>query len=132
EQVAVLVPIDEDSQLSYGGNIFTNRAHALWERVVVGVGSLQELDAASAQARHRRQDVGGAQRDVLYAGSAVVIEVLLNLAAAPAGGGLVDRHLDRLGVVRHHDAHERAVLGGDVLVVEAQIAPETHHPRVVV
>ena len=47
------------------------------------------------------------------------IEILLDLALLLPLGRLVDRKLDRERIVGHHDAHQRAVLGGNILVVEA-------------
>ena len=67
----------------------------------------------------------GLQRDVLHAGPAVVIEIFLNLALPPALGRLVDRELDGLRIVGHHDTHQRRVLGGDILVVEVDVAVES-------
>ena len=65
-------------------------------------------------------DVLRLQRDVLDAGAAVELEVLLDLALALALGRLVDRELDLPLAVRHHLRHERGVLRRDVLVGEVR------------
>ena len=67
---------------------------------------------------------------MLHARAAVELQVLVDLALALPGGRLVDRKLDRVAVVGHHDAHQRAVLGVDVLVVEADEPLEAEDPRV--
>ena len=63
-------------------------------------------------------DVRRRERDVLRAGAAVELEVLLDLALALALGRLVDRELDLALAVRHHLRHQRRVLGRDVVVGE--------------
>ena len=62
-------------------------------------------------------DVLGAQRDVLAAGRAIPVEVLLDLALLLARGRLVDRELDPAVAVGHDLRHQRAVVGVDDLVV---------------
>ena len=62
--------------------------------VVVRVGHLHEPHAARAQRVDAGHDVVGAQRDVLHAGSVVVLDVLLDLALLAPVGRLVDRHHD--------------------------------------
>lgn len=59
---------------------------------------------------------------MLNAGSSVVVDVLLNLTASFSGRRFVDRHLDRLLVVRHDDRTQRRVIGMHELVVNR---PET-------
>ena len=87
-------------------------------------------DAALAQRRDRLHDVLDCERDVLHAGAAVELEVLLDLALALALGRLVDRELDLPLAVRHHLRHERRVLGRDVLVREVRELREAEHPLV--
>ena len=83
-----------------------------------------------AQRRDRAHDVLRLHRDVLDAGAAVELEVLLDLALALALGRLVDRELDLPLAVRHDLGHERRVLGRDVLVREVRELREAEHPRV--
>ena len=59
---------------------------------------------------YRRDDVARVEGDVLDAGAAVVVDVLLDLALALAAGRLVDRHLDRLLVIGDDDRAQRRVL----------------------
>ena len=66
---------------------------------------------------------------MLDAGGAVVVEVLLDLALAPAGGGLVDRQ-DDSHAVPHHRRHERRVLRRDGGVVEVDELVEAEDPLV--
>ena len=81
---------------------------------------MQELDAARLQRRDTVSTMSfGGDRDVLHAGAAVEIEVLVDLRLLLARGRLVDRELDPAVAVRHHLGHERGILGRDVLVVEA-------------
>ena len=80
--------------------------------------SLSVLDGAD--------DVGRRERDVLCAGAAVEVEVLLDLALALALGRLVDRELDLAAAVRHDLRHERRVLGLDVVVAEVD---DVRHPE---
>jgi len=65
------------------------------------------------------------------AGSAVVLEVLVDLGLPLPGRGLVDRELHLPAPVRHHLGHERGILRGDILVVEVLELREAHHVAVV-
>jgi hypothetical protein len=67
---------------------------------------------------------------VLHARAAVEVEVLLDLALAPAFGRLVERELDLPSAAEHDLRHEGRVLGGDVLVGEVDHLPEAHHALV--
>src|SRR6267378_4322388 len=67
---------------------------------------------------------------MLYAGSVMEIEILLDLALLSTLGRLVDRKLDGERIVGHHDAHQGAVLGGNILVVKADEAAEAEHAAV--
>lgn len=67
---------------------------------------------------HRRDDVLGVERDVLHAGAAVVVDILLDLALPLAGRWLVDRHLDGLLKVGHDDGAQRRELGVQLGVVD--------------
>ena len=59
--------------------------------------------------------------------SAVEIEVLVDLALAAPRRRFVDGELDGPRIVGHHDAHQGAVLGRDVLVFEGQEPLEAEH-----
>ena len=63
-------------------------------------------------------------------GPAVEVQVLVDLALLAARRRLVDGELDGERAVGHHDGHQGAVLGGDVLVVEADVAREAEHAAV--
>ena len=78
-------------------------------------------------APHRLDDVAGRQRDVLHAGAAVELEVLLDLRSPLALRRLVDRELDPPRAVLHDLRHQRRVLGADVLVVEVNELLEAEH-----
>ena len=55
---------------------------------------------------------------MLHAAAAVVVEVLLDLRRLDAHGGLVDRERHHAARVAGDLAAQRAVLGGDVVLVE--------------
>src|SRR6187551_2547186 len=130
EQVTLLVAVDEDAHRAQVVPVLFDLADALLDDVVVGVGRLDEEHAVLAQRRHGPHDVLGLQRDVLDAGPAVELEVLLDLALPLSLGRLVDRELDLPLAVRHHLRHERGVLGRDVLVREVRELLEAQHARV--
>ena len=67
---------------------------------------------------------------MLNPGPLMKIEILFDLALAPSRSGLIQRKLQNVSLVGHDDAHERTVLGGDVLVVEAEITMKTEDPGV--
>ena len=94
--------------------------------VVVRARHGQELDPALAQLGHGRDDVTRGDRDVLRAGAAVELQVLVDLRLALALGGLVDRELDAAVAARDHLGHQRGVLGRDRLVAEVQ---HLRHPE---
>ena len=97
---------------------------------VVRVGRGEELDAAGAQRVHARADVGRGERQVLHAGAAVELQVLVDLRLLLADGGLVERELHPVVAARHHLAHQRRVLGGDVVADELGHVGEAHDPVV--
>src|SRR5207244_1872646 len=93
QQVALVVLVDEDVQRADLVHRLLDLADALRQLLVVRVGDGQELDAVRLQALHGGDDVAAEQRDVLHAGAAVPLEVLVDLALLAAGRGLVDREL---------------------------------------
>src|SRR5436190_13271979 len=82
EQVAVLVAVDQDAALL---QLLDRRPDVADPRpelgvLVVAVRCVEELDAGGAQVVDRREDVVGRERQVLGAGTAVELEVLVDLA----------------------------------------------------
>ena len=73
-----------------------------------------------------REDVVGGQRDVLGAGAAVEVEVLVDLRALLADRRLVERELDPVVAAGDDLAHQRGVLGGDVVADELGHVGEAH------
>ncbi|MGY4277986.1 hypothetical protein ACVILE_004166 [Streptomyces sp. M18.1] len=126
QQVAVLVAVDEDLQLAQRLDGDAGLAGPLAEGVVVRVGRVQELDAVRLHRAHGLHDVVGVQRDVLDAGAAVELQVLVDLGLLLGDGGLVDRELHLEGAVGHDLRHQRAVLGGDVVAHELLHVREAH------
>ena len=90
----------------------------------------EELDAPRPQLVHGGADVGGRERQVLHAGAAVELQVLVDLRLALADGGLVQRELHPVVAARDHLAHQRRVLGGDVVADELGHVGEAHDPVV--
>ena len=82
------------------GVVLLDLSHAVRSILVVGVRRLEERTPRLLQARDGLDDVVGRERDVLHAGAAVELEVLLDLALALALGRLVDRELDLPVAVR--------------------------------
>jgi hypothetical protein len=76
------------------------------------------------------QDVAGGERYVLRARAVVELQVLVDLALALAGRRFVERELDPVVAVGDHLAHQRRVLGGDVVADELRHIGEPHHPLV--
>src|SRR5580704_11282544 len=67
---------------------------------------------------------------MLHARAAVELQVLVDLRLALADGGLVQRELHLPGAVRDDLAHQRGVLGGDVVADELLHVGEAHDPVV--
>lgn len=105
---------------------FQLRAHG----DVVRVRDADELETAGAQAGHGRDDIPGAQSDVLHAGPVVEVDELFDLRAPLAGRRLVDGHLDVLVRRGHDDGAQAGELGADVLVVDGPEAVEAESPLV--
>src|SRR5437773_3819700 len=116
EEVALLVPVDEDSQARERVDVLVDRPDARREHLVVRGRNREERHAAVAKPRHGVDDVRRRERDVLHARAAVEIEVLLDLGFPFSLGPLVDRQLDTSRSVRDHLRHDRCVFGGSVLV----------------
>ena len=131
EQVAVLIIVDEDVQLGEHvhvlGDLKVGVLEADLEVLIVRRRHGQELAAARAQGLDRLDDVVGAERNVLRAGAAVKLDILLDLRLALADGGLVDGHLDLFVIVGHDDRAESRKLGHDLLVVDGPEAVEVEH-----
>ena len=93
-------------------------------RIVVRLWHLYKLDAPRLQVCDVPHDVVGPQRNVLHAGPAVEVDVLLDLGLLLAVGGLVDGHLDDVVGRRHDDGLEGGELRADILVVDGPEAVE--------
>src|SRR4051794_10346911 len=94
QHVALVVAVDEDAESAQVLQALLDLADPLRDVLVVGLRHGQELDAAPAQLGHGLHDVPRRDGDVLRAGTAVELEVLVDLRLALALGGLVDRELD--------------------------------------
>ena len=94
QHVALVVAVDQDAQLGQLAHVLLDRADALGQHLVIGLRHAQERDVVVPHRPHRLDDVAGGQGDVLHAGAAVELQVLLDLRAAAALGRLVDRELD--------------------------------------
>src|SRR3954464_12269504 len=94
QQVPVLIPVDEDAQTAQVVPVLADLADARHRVLVISLGSGEELDAETLQRLDAAHDVFGLQRDVLHAGTAEELEVLLDLALALSLSRLVDRKLD--------------------------------------
>ena len=77
-----------------------------------------------------RDDVARGQRQVLGAGPGVEVEVLVDLRALLADGRLVERELHPVVAAGDDLAHQRRVLGGDVVADELGHVGEAHDPVV--
>jgi hypothetical protein len=84
EEVAVLVAVGEDPQPSQVRPVFADLADAVGDVLVVRVGRREEDDSLVLQRLDGANDVLRLQRNVLDAGPAEVLEVLLDLALRPA------------------------------------------------
>jgi putative peptidoglycan lipid II flippase len=130
QQVPVLVAVGQDAQLVQLVQRHPGLAHPGAELLVVAGRGGQELDPGRGHGPDAGHDVVGGQRDVLDAGTAVELQVLVDLRLALAGRGLVQRELDLPGPVRDHLAHQRGILGGDVVADEFLHVREAHDPVV--
>ena len=90
----------------------------------------EELHALGPHRVDRAEDVVGGQRQVLGARAAVELQVLVDLALPLADRRLVQRELHPVVAVGHHLAHQRGVVGGDVVADELGHVGEAHHPVV--
>ena len=72
------------------------------------------------------QDVVGREREVLGAGAAVELEVLVDLALLLGDRRLVERELHPVVAVGDDLGHQRRVVGGDVVADELGHVHEAH------
>ena len=105
QQVALVVAVDQDSELAQRGEVFVNLAHAVKDLVVVGIGNGQEVNTACTEFSDRFDDVVGSQGEVLHARPAIEVDVLFDLGLFAALGGFVDRELDAAVAIAHHLRH---------------------------
>ena len=130
QQVTVLVPVGQDAKLAQVSEGHPGLAYPRAELVVVAARSGEELHPRRLHGADAGHDVVGGQGDVLHAGASVELQVLVDLRLALADRGLVQRELDLAGSVRHDLAHQRGVLGGDVVADELLHVREPHDPVV--
>ncbi len=126
QEIAVLVAVGEDPQPLQVGVVLGDLADAALDLVVVRLRRVEEEHAAVLQRFNRLNDALRLQGDVLHAGALVELEVLVDLALALPLGRLVDRELDLARPIRHHLAHQRRVLGLDLVVAEVD---DVRHPE---
>src|SRR5437763_4427527 len=126
QEIPVLVTVDEDLVLLQDRVILGDLADPILRLVVVRVGRVEEKEPALLERLDGAHDVRRRERDVLRAGAAPELDVLLDLALALALGRLVDRELDLPLAVRHDLRHQRRVLRLDLLVAEVE---DVRHPE---
>ena len=87
QQVAVLVPVDQDAPLLQFLNRHPDVPDPFPQRgiVVVGVRCVQELDPLRAESVDSAEDVVGGERQMLAAGLGMELQVLVDLRLALAG-----------------------------------------------
>src|SRR6476661_4487878 len=110
EEVPVLVAVGEDPQPAQVSPVLADLTDAIGDVLVVGVGCREEDDPPVLERLDGANDVLRLQRNVLNAGPAEVLEVLLDLTLPLALGRLVDRELDLSLAVGHDLRHQRRVL----------------------
>src|SRR5215207_3983875 len=126
EQVAVLVAVGEDPKPLEVAVVLVDVPDAPLDLLVVGLRCVEEEDAALLHRGDRPDDVLALERDVLHTGTAVELEVLLDLALALAFGRLVDRELDLAAAVGHDLGHQRGILRLNLVVAEVD---DVRHPE---
>src|ERR671935_1470582 len=84
QQVAVVVSIGEDPVPPQNGIVLVDFAHSGGHLFVIGIRRVEEDHPALFQRLDRTHDVRRGERDMLCAGAAVELEVLLDLALALA------------------------------------------------
>ena len=105
QEVALVVAVDQDSELAKWGEVFVDFAYSVKDLVVVGIGNGQEVYTPCSEFSDRFDDVVGSQGEVLHARSAVEVDVLFDLGLFAALGGFVDRELDAAVAIAHHLRH---------------------------
>ena len=128
QQVAVLVPVDQDPALLKLLDGSTHVADPLPQLgvLVVGVRRAEELHAIGAQGVDRGKDVVGRNGEVLGPGAAVEVEVLVDLRTLLGDGRLVERELHPVVPACDDLAHQRRVVGRDVVADELRHVREAH------
>src|SRR5262245_38097840 len=132
EQVTLVVAVDQNPQLSELAQVFLHFPHAIRQHFIVGGRDSQKRHVILHHGAHALDDIAGCHGDVLYAGSAVILQEFVDLRPAPALGRLVDRKLDPPPPIGDDLRHQRRVFGADVLVVKAGEDRKTHDLAVVV
>src|SRR6266550_711505 len=127
KQIPLVITIDENPQFAQRGDVFIDMANAIQKRIVVRPRDAQEFYAALTQSRHRRNDVVCRNRDVLYSGAVVELEIFVDLRLLLSFGWLVDRKLDPSISVGHHLRHQCGIFSRDRLVIERENVHESKH-----
>src|SRR5215208_3831754 len=94
EQVAFIIPIDQDAELSQRGKVFIDAANSIEDGVIIRAGNLKELHPPVTQRGHRLYDVVGGDSQMLDPGSTIEVEVLVDLRLLTTLGRLIDGELD--------------------------------------
>jgi len=113
-----VVAIDQNAQVAQNLRGLVNLSDARFKIVVIRIRRVEKVHAILFQRANRRDDVVGADRDVLDAGTTVKLEVLLDLGFLFALRRLVDRKLHAVLGIGHHFGAQRGIFGRDVFVVE--------------
>src|SRR5439155_21370101 len=101
EQVALIVAVDEDSEPRQLALVLVDLPDTVFQHLVVAVRDADELDTGVAKVGDGGADVARGEGDVLDAGPAVELQILLDLGFLFPGGGLVDREFHLSAAVRH-------------------------------
>src|SRR5882757_3084752 len=112
QQVAVLVPVGEDAQLTQLTQRHPGLADPVAQILVVRVRGAQKLHTGGLHLPYRLHDIHSGQSNMLYAGAAVEFEVFVDLRLALADCRLVQRELDLAAAVRDDLAHQGRILRG--------------------
>ena len=94
--------------------------------LVVAVRRVQELDAGRTHHVDAAHDVVRGDRDVLRARALVELQILVDLRFALGNRRLVERELHLAGAAGDDLAHQRRVVGGDVVADELGHVREAH------
>lgn len=107
QEVTALVKVDQNIQATDGVEVFvqdqTSLLHPHLEILVICVGDLDKLHAASLEVGDIPDDVVCPESDVLNTRTVVEVDVFFDLRLLLALGWLVDGHFDDFVRGSHHD-----------------------------